>query len=122
MTKRRPHWDDDLLAAVLRYLHDPAPLTDDDRAWSIVEAVEGWQEREKTRCKSDRAYHCTTHDTQWLDDESDRCEYKRMIDAEAAIARVRDVCDRIWDDARYAHKYGFLEVVREVRYALDGPQ
>ena len=47
------------------------------------------QEREKTRCKSDMAYHCATHDTQWLDDESDRCEYKRMVDAEAAIARVR---------------------------------
>ena len=40
--------------------------------------------------------------------------------AEAAIERVRDVCDRIWDDARYAHKYGFLEVVREVRYAMNG--
>ena len=91
MTERRPHWDDDLLAAVLRYLHDPAPLTDDDRAWNIVEAVEDWQEREKTRCKSDKAYHCATHDTQWLDDESDRCEYKRMVDAEATIARVREV-------------------------------
>lgn len=44
MTERRPHWDDDLLAAVLRYLHDPAPLTDDDRAWNIVEAVEDWQD------------------------------------------------------------------------------
>lgn len=44
----------------------------------------------------------------------------RAEQAEAAIARVRDVCDRIWDDARYAHKYGFLEVVREVRYALEG--
>ena len=36
------------------------------------------------------------------------------------VQRVREVCDRIWDDARYAHKYGFLEVVREVRYALEG--
>ena len=44
---------------------------------------------------------------------------ERYEQAEAAIARVRDVCDRIWDDARYAHKYGFLEGVREVRYALD---
>lgn len=39
----------------------------------------------------------------------------RAEQAEAAIARVRELCDRIWDDARYAHKYGFLEVVREVR-------
>ena len=45
---------------------------------------------------------------------------KKLADREAAIARVRDVCDRIWDDARYAHKYGFLEVVREVRYAMEG--
>jgi len=37
------------------------------------------------------AYHCATHDTQWLDDESDRCEYKRMVDAEAAIQRVREL-------------------------------
>ena len=44
----------------------------------------------------------------------------RAENAEATIARVRDVCDRIWDDARYAHKYGFLEVVREIRYALEG--
>lgn len=43
------------------------------------------QERENTRCKSDMAYHCATHDTQWLDDESDRCEYKRMVDAEARV-------------------------------------
>ena len=49
------------------------------------------QEREKTRCKSDMAYHCATHDTQWLDDESDRCEYKRMVDAEATIQRVREL-------------------------------
>ena len=50
-------------------------------------------------------------------------DWKRVMEATmAAIERVRDVCDRIWDDARYAHKYGFLEVVREVRYALDGPQ
>ena len=47
---------------------------------------------------------------------------ERLLEVEAAIQRVRDVCDRIWDDARYAHKYGYLEVVREVRYALDGPQ
>ena len=45
---------------------------------------------------------------------------RRLEQAEAVIARVRDVCDRIWDDARYAHKYGFLKVVREVRYALEG--
>ena len=44
----------------------------------------------------------------------------RAEQAEAAIARVRELCDRIWDDARYAHKYGFLEVVREVRYAMEG--
>lgn len=41
-------------------------------------------------------------------------------DSDRAVERVRAVCDRIWDDARYAHKYGFLEVVREVRYALEG--
>ena len=52
-----------------------------------------------SKCEWDATtpYHCLTHNTQWLDDESDRCEYKRMCDAEAAIARVRDVLDE-WDD------------------------
>lgn len=40
----------------------------------------------------DRAYVCLTHNHQWIEDDSDRCEYKRMLDAEAAIQRVRDMC------------------------------
>ena len=78
------------------------------------------QEREKTRCKSDMAYHCATHDTQWLDDESDRCEYKRMVDAEAAIARVRAVADA-WE--YYASENGNVRTAwaaSSVREALDG--
>ena len=80
------------------------------------------QEREKTRCKSDMAYHCATHDTQWLDDESDRCEYKRMVDAEAAIARVRE---KPYLNARphgqpEPWREGYNQALREVLRALDG--
>lgn len=81
------------------------------------------QEREKTRCKSDMAYHCATHDTQWLDDESDRCEYKRMVDAEATIERVRELhwpnsysfVDRGYSCGHCGHPYP-CDTIR----ALDG--
>jgi hypothetical protein len=91
MTSRRPHWDDDLIDAVRDAVDvefDDIWKLSEDSIRAVIAAVEDWQEREKTRCKSDTAYHCATHDTQWLDDESDRCEYKRMVDAEAAVARV----------------------------------
>lgn len=80
------------------------------------------QEREKTRCKSDMAYHCATHDTQWLDDESDRCEYKRMVDAEAAIARVRDVTVPVPGDVYDLDSYtrGAADALALTNKALDG--
>ena len=63
------------------------------------------------RCVSDRPYHCGTHDRQWIDDESDRCEYQRMVDAEAAIQRVRDVCE---------NDLLFLNPIAEILRVLDG--
>lgn len=96
---RRPHWDDDLVTAVCSAVSPGLYLTS-DQVFRIIAAVEDW--------------------ARW--EHVPKGTLARLEQAEAAIARVRDVCDRIWDDARYAHKYGFLEVVREVRYALDGPQ
>jgi len=81
------------------------------------------QEREKTRCKSDMAYHCATHDTQWLDDESDRCEYKRMVDAEAAIARVRELHAPIRVDLAGSERCGYCAMLPwpcDTIRALDG--
>ena len=127
MTERRPHWDDDLIDAVRDAVDvefDDIWKLSEDSIRAVIEAVEGWQEREKTRCKSDRAYHCATHDTQWLDDESDRCEYKRMVDAEAAIARVREVCDRELIDAPLKMmspgRLGYRGALRNIIRALKG--
>ena len=80
--------------------------------------------RQKVDRMTERARKVEAANGQGLDVEaliSARVEQvARAENAEAAIERVRELCDRIWDDARYAHKYGFLEVVREVRYALEG--
>ena len=138
MTERRPHWSDDLIDAV----RDAVDVEFDDiwklsEVWklsedsilAVIAAVEDnrppslsdlqVQHYAELREQAERA-------GQGLDVEaliSARMEQvARAENAEAAIERVRELCDRIWDDARYAHKYGFLEVVREVRYALDGPQ
>ena len=100
MSDRRPHWDAELLDAVGRSMHAFYDRPDAMHVYAVIAAVEDW--------------------ARW--EHVPKGTLARMDQAEAAIARVRDVCDRIWDDARYAHKYGFLEVVREVRYALDGPQ
>lgn len=70
MTSRRPHWDDDLIDAVRDAVDvefDDIWKLSEDSIRAVIAAVEDWQEREKTRCKSDTAYHCATHDTQWLD-------------------------------------------------------
>ena len=100
MSERRPHWTDDLIEAVYAELPAKKYQVEPD-SWEvhrIIAAVEDW--------------------ARW--EHVPKGTLARLEQAEAAIARVRDVCDRIWDDARYAHKYGFLEVVREVRYALEG--
>jgi len=132
MTERRPHWSDDLIDAVRDAVDvefDGIWKLSEDSILAVIAAVEDnrppslsdlqVQHYAELREQAERA-------GQGLDVEaliSARMEQvARAENAEAAIARVRDVCDRIWDDARYAHKYGFLEVVREVRYALDGPQ
>ena len=98
MSDRRPHWDAELLDAVGRSMHAFYDRPDAMHVYAVIAAVEDW--------------------ARW--EHVPKGTLARMDQAEAAIARVRDVCDRIWDDARYAHKYGFLEVVREVRYALEG--
>ena len=100
MSDRRPHWDAELLDAVGRSMHAFYDRPDAMHVYAVIAAVEDW--------------------ARW--EHVPKGTLARLEQAEAAIARVRDVCDRIWDDARYAHKYGFLEVVREVRYAMDGPQ
>ncbi len=98
MSDRRPHWDAELLDAVGRSMHAFYDRPDAMHVYAVIAAVEDW--------------------ARW--EHVPKGTLARLEQAEAAIARVRDVCDRIWDDARYAHKYGFLEVVREVRYALEG--
>lgn len=78
-------------------------------------------------CISARDYHCATHDRQWIDDEADRCEYKRMLDAEAAIQRVREVLNEWRADDNESlttfgqHNYVALAACADMlQRALDG--
>ncbi len=71
-----------------------------------------------SKCEWDATtpYQCLTHNTQWLDDESDRCEYKRMCDAEAAIQRAMDYCNQRRDD-----KGGDLTALNVIRLLKGTP-
>ena len=129
MSERRPHWSDDPIDAV----RDAVDVEFDD-IWKLSEdsirAAIADAEDNRPPSLSDQVQHYAElreqaeRAGQGLDVEaliSARMEQvARAENAEAAIERVRELCDRIWDDARYAHKYGFLKVVREVRYALEG--
>ena len=119
MSERRPYWTDDLIEAVKAASTQYGQGTADS-AFAVIAAVEDWQEREKTRCKSDTAYHCATHDTQWLDDESDRCEYKRMVDAEAEVAERNRRIEAALHVLDTSQTDIAAELERAVREALRG--
>lgn len=73
---------------------------------------------ESCRYDLDRPYACQTHNTQWLDDDADQCEYKRMVVAEAAIQRVRDVCEV--NAGEYGYAEGWSDAMDCVLQALAG--
>ena len=48
MTERRPHWDDELVYAVIHEIGvlRPSPHSLRDTAYAVIAAVEDWHERE----------------------------------------------------------------------------
>jgi hypothetical protein len=101
MTERRPHWDDELLFSVMSAAGDGGHLFIDD-IYAVIAAVEDWQDANGFS-RAGTLMH-------------------RLIDAEAAIQRVRDWCERghYAPDTLSEWQRGFLTARREVRAILDG--
>ena len=94
MTERRPHWDDDLVLAVAQAhdeMHKPAENATywtagcyrEDLLYPVIAAVEDWQER-----KGEENLPLLMA---MMNAESEKFRL-RAEKAEAAIARVRQVC------------------------------
>ena len=82
MTERRPHWDDDLVYAVIHEIGvlRPSPHSLRDTAYAVIAAVEDWHaEQEEENLPLLVAM---------LNAEAVK-HVRRAKDAEAAIARVR---------------------------------
>ena len=102
MTERRPHWDDDLVRTVADLIqHGEQGVMDYvHRAHIIIAAVEDWQDANGFGRMGSLM--------------------RRLIDAEAAVERVRAVADA-WE--YYASENGNVRTAwaaSSVREALDG--
>lgn len=124
MSERRPHWDDELIEAVRYNYNLQMSYADKEEElasiYDVIAAVEDWHEKfvmhGAFRVLAERAAN------------ADRL----ALDAEAAIARVRDMCDTIvknshrfqdaWDEDPTAAQvpYGQAMVARHILQALDG--
>jgi hypothetical protein len=105
MSERRPHWDDELIFAVMSAAGDGGHLFIDD-IHAVIAAVEDWQDRHTD------SPNCGVCDEQWP------C----AASAEAAIARVRE---KPYLNARphgqpEPWREGYNQALREVLRALDG--
>ena len=78
---------------------------------------------EPCRFDQKRPYACQTHNTQWLDDDADQCEYKRMVVAEAATSAVREACDEALHEDPMPEgdfRRGYNIAMKVVSRLLDG--
>lgn len=98
--KRRPHWDDDLVYAVIHEIGvlrpSPPPLA--NTAYAVIAAVEDWMD-----ANDNPLPHVLNECLQWLDAER------------AAIARVRQVLDE--EQRGYNPPLGLIS---RIRNALEG--
>lgn len=74
MSERRPHWDDQLVTAVIHEIGvlRPSPHSIRDTAYAVIAAVEDW--------------------ARW--EHVPKGTLRRLEQAEAAIARVRELCEQ----------------------------
>ena len=102
MSDRRPHWDAELLDAVGRSMHAFYDRPDAMHVYAVIAAVEDW--------------------ARW--EHVPKGTLRRLEQAEAAIARVREVCKakqgpRAHDDP---YNRGWDAALTWVERSLDGPQ
>ena len=100
MTERRAHWDDDILTAVMAALPERAQReVRADDVYNILAAVEDW--------------------ARW--EHVPKGTLARLERAEAAIARVRSVCDmdagQLWTDGKVGSR---IVAVPQILQALEG--
>ena len=116
MTERRPHWDDELVYAVIHEIGvlRPSPHSLRDTAYAVIAAVEDWHERKGEENLPLLMAMMNAESTKFR---------RRAEQAEAAIQRVRDVCDlfqRRYDSSiRHPTDIPAVAIVA-VRRALDG--
>jgi len=104
MSERRPHWDGDLIDSVVHAISDNYDY--EYRAYAVIAAVEDW------------------HRDRWTGVcESPEEVVRELKQAQAAIQRVREVCDlfqRRYDSSiRHPADIPAVAIVA-VRRALDG--
>ena len=140
MTERRPHWDDQLVTAVIHEIGVLRPSPQSQRLWirdtayAVIAAVEDWHEKfvmhGAFRVLADRAASAEA--------DRDRLANKllnevpdsyiqmkaRALDAEAAIQRVRDDIERrlaLSEDPDFGHLVP-VETLRGILRTLDGAE
>ena len=115
--ERRPHWDDDLIEAVMAEMPSAYDIDEGDfHLYEVIAAVEDWQSANGLERVGELLGRIQDANV-------------RAIEAEAAIQRVRDLCERIRTDtydlrpdsreALRAHER--LAVAHMVLHTLDGP-
>ena len=99
MIERRPHWDDELVDAVIHEIGvlrpSPPPLA--NTAYAVIAAVEDW--------------------ARW--EHVPKGTLRRLEQAEAAIARVREFRMTVTPNTDYND--GYNRALEDAKRALDGP-
>lgn len=136
MSERRPHWDDELIFAVMSAAGDGGHLFIDD-IHAVIAAVEDWHEKfvmhGAFRVLAERAASAEADRdrlaNQLLNEVPDSyIQMKaRALTAEAAIERVRSACNRIIENAQrfdlddeHGLVYGQWMTAKSILRALDG--
>ena len=103
MTERRPHWDDALVYAVIHEIGTlrPSPHSIRDTAYAVIAVVEDW-----------------------IDARGSAIDGREVVAAIAAVARVREVCERdsFWLNDTDSFGTSRALTVSQVLKALDSDQ
>ena len=119
MTERRPHWDDDLVYAVIHEIGvlRPSPHSLRDTAYAVIAAVEDWQ-----IAKAGPGKYAITLGViggKYLPEWIAQSAIDRATKSEAAIARVREFRMTVTPNTDYND--GYNRALEDAKRALDGP-
>ena len=120
MTERRPHWDDDLVYAVIHEIGvlRPSPHSLRDTAYAVIAAVEDWQ-----IAKAGPGKYAITLGViggKYLPEWIAQSAIDRATKSEAAIARVRERAGGPTPAVHGDWMAGYAAAMRDILSALDG--